>query len=147
ITPVGLYTDYPYGLAIQSDGKIIVVGSSYDANYIPAFAVVRYKSNGSVDSTFGNNGKIISHLGPFITYINGVYYGTYSDEYARSVVIQADEKIVIAGESYTYNNCYHDDYYGGVYCTRVFAMVRYNSNGSLDNTFGNNGKVTDSISL
>ena len=147
ITPVGLYSDYPIALAIQSDGKIIVVGSSSDNNYIPAYAVVRYKSNGSVDSTFGNNGKIVSHLGPFITNINGVYYGTYSDEYAKSVVIQADEKIVVAGESYTYNDCYHDDYYGGIYCTRVFAMVRYNSNGSLDNTFGNNGKVTDSVSL
>jgi uncharacterized delta-60 repeat protein len=147
ITPIGLYSDNPSGLAIQSDGKIIVVGYSQDNNYIPAFAVMRYKSNGSIDSTFGNNGKIISHIGPFITYINGIYYGTYSDEYAKSVVIQADEKIVVAGESYTYNDCYHDDYYGGVYCTRVFAMVRYNSNGSLDNTFGNNGKVIDSVSL
>ncbi|HEU5165977.1 MAG TPA: T9SS type A sorting domain-containing protein [Chitinophagaceae bacterium] len=147
ITQVGLVYDHPNGLAIQSDGKIIVVGSSSDGNYVPAYAVLRYKTNGSVDSTFGNNGIIVSHLGPFITSIDGVYYGTYSDEYAKSVVIQSDEKIVVAGESYTYNDCYHDDYYGGVYCTRVFAMVRYNSNGSLDNTFGNNGKVIDSVSL
>ena len=147
MTPVGLHDDYASGLGIQTDGKIIVVGSSTDSNYVPAFAVVRYNSNGSIDSTFGQNGKIISHLGHFISYLSGVYYGVYSDEYARSVVIQTDGKIVVAGESYTYNDCYHDDYYGGIYCSRAFAMVRYNNNGRLDSTFGSSGKVVDSISL
>jgi uncharacterized delta-60 repeat protein len=145
MTPVGLQYDFASGLAIQPDGKIVVVGGSEDTSHVTAFATVRYNSNGSVDSTFGVNGKVVSHLGHFITFLGNVYYGVYSYENAAAVAIQPDGKIVVAGNSYTHSGCY--DYYGGVYCNPAFAMTRYNSNGSLDNTFGNNGKVVDSVSL
>jgi uncharacterized delta-60 repeat protein len=59
--------------------------------------------------------------------------------------MQTDGKIVVAGNSYSSNGCY--DYYGGIYCSAAFAMVRCNSNGSIDSTFGNNGKVADSSTL
>jgi uncharacterized delta-60 repeat protein len=145
MTQVGLSNDYASGLAIQPDGKIVVVGGSYDTSNVTAFATVRYNSNGSIDSTFGTNGKIVSHLGHFITFLNNIYYGVYSYEYANSVMIQQDGKIVVAGNSYTHSGCY--DYYGGIYCNPAFAMIRYNSNGSIDSAFGNNGKVFDSLSL
>ena len=142
ITAVGPYDDYAYQSAIQSDGKIVVVGNSSDSTYVSAFAVVRYNANGGIDSSFGQNGRIVKHLGHFITYIGNTYYGQYSSEYANNILIQADGKIIVGGQSYSYTGCY--DYYGYVYCNPVFAMTRYNSNGTTDSTFGNKGKVVDS---
>src|SRR5678809_217801 len=96
-----------------------------DSNYYTgAFAVARFNSNGVVDSSFGQNGKITTHLGPFITYIGGQYYGRYADECADGVVVQPDGKIVVAGSSYTVDGCW--DYYGGIYCNPAFVMLRYN---------------------
>lgn len=145
ITPVGLTDDYAYKAAIQSDGKIVVVGTSMDSTYVSAYAVVRYNTNGGIDSSFGQNGKIVNHLGHFITYIGNTYYGQYSDEYANNILIQTDGKIIVGGQSYSHAGCY--DYYGYIYCNPVFAMTRYNSNGTTDSTFGNKGKVVDSTFL
>jgi len=145
ITAVGSFDDLVYALSIQADGKIVAVGSSSNSSYVHAFAVVRYNSNGTIDSTFGQAGKVVFHPGHFITYIGTTYYGQYSNEYANCVSIQADGKIVVGGQSYTHAGCY--DYYGYVYCNPAFAMVRYKSNGSIDSTFGTNGKIFDSVSL
>lgn len=145
MTQVGLSNDFASGLALQQDGKIIAVGGSVDTGFVVAFATVRYNSNGSIDSSFGKNGKIVSHLGHFITYIYNTYYGVYASENAVAVAVQPDQKIIVAGNSYTYTDCY--DYYGGIYCNPAFAMVRYNSDGSLDSTFGNKGKVVDSVEV
>jgi uncharacterized delta-60 repeat protein len=145
ITAVGLYDDYAYKAAIQSDGKLVVAGSSLDSTYVSAYAVVRYHTNGGIDSSFGQNGRIVTHLGHFITYIGNTYYGQYSSEYGNNIVIQTDGKIIVGGQSYSYTGCY--DYYGYVYCNPVFAMSRYNNNGSLDSSFGKNGKVVDSTFL
>ncbi len=142
ITQVGLSDDYAYKAALQSDGKIVVVGTSMDSTYVSAFAVVRYNADGVVDSSFGKNGKIVTHLGHFITYIGSTYYGQYSSESANNILIQTDGKIIVGGQSYSHTGCY--DYYGYVYCNPVFAMTRYNTNGTTDSSFGKNGKVMDS---
>jgi uncharacterized delta-60 repeat protein len=84
------------------------------------FGLVRYLSNGDQDSTFGINGRVITAIGD-------------SDEDAYSVLVQPDGKLVAAG---SYIN-------GGF---RNYALVRYNTDGSLDNNFGGNGKVTTAIS-
>lgn len=98
----------------QPDGKLIAAG--YSGFYSAAdFAVVRYSSDGIVDSSFGTNGKVTT---PF---------GTIQD-YAKCVRVQTDGKIVVAGYS---DNGNDED----------FALARYNSNGSLDSSFGINGKV------
>ena len=145
MTPVGLNYAYASGLAILPDGKFIVVGGSADSSWVTAFATVKYNSNGSIDSSFGTNGRVVSHLGHFITFLNNIYYGVYSSENANSIIIQPDGKIIVAGNSYTHSGCY--DYYGGIYCNPAFAMIRYNSNGGIDSAFGSNGKVFDSSSL
>jgi len=119
ITPVGSFIDESCAVAVQSDGKIIVGGSSYINLSNSSFALVRYNTNGALDNTFGNNGKIITSLG------NGIAKG-------NSVAIQPDGKIVVAGHSDNGSN--YD-----------FAVVRYNTNGTLDNYFGSNGKITTSI--
>ena len=110
-------------VTVQSDGKIVAVGFSWiDAKIRHVFALVRYNADGSLDSTFGINGTDTTAIGP-------------SDDRAYSVAIQSDGKIVAAGYSAI----------GAAGSPRVFALVRYNTDGSLDNTFGTNGIVKTAI--
>jgi uncharacterized delta-60 repeat protein len=114
----GQSTERGYGAAIQSDGKIIVVGSSF-IDYV-AFGVARYDKDGSLDNTFGSNGTVR-------TYLNGA---NGANDVANSVVVQTDGKIVVAGKThYLYN-------YG------QFGVARYNVNGTPDSTFGTNGTAS-----
>ncbi|MBM2837867.1 MAG: hypothetical protein HW415_492, partial [Deltaproteobacteria bacterium] len=108
--------DKAYALAIQSDGKIVVAGFTSNGG----FAVVRYNTNGSLDSTFGTGGKVTTSFG------SGTVVGF-------SLGIQADGKIVVSGGFYDGTN------YG-------FAVACYSTGGSLDTTFGTAGKVTTVIS-
>lgn len=102
---------------LQSDGKIVVAGE-YDAQGSPsAFALLRYNSNGSLDSSFGTDGVVT-------TQVENV------GSEASSVVLQPDGKIVAGGEA---TNS------GG----QGSALVRYLSNGSPDTSFGSNGIVFD----
>jgi uncharacterized delta-60 repeat protein len=82
------------------------------------FAVVRYNTDGSLDTTFDSDGKQTTDLG--------------SGAASYSVVVQSDDKIVVAGY---YNNVGNAD----------FAVVRYNADGSLDTTFDSDGKQTTAI--
>jgi uncharacterized delta-60 repeat protein len=100
--------------AIQSDGKIVVAGTVINsANGRGDFAVARYNSNGNLDTTFNGTGEVLTDV-------------AYQGGFASSVVIQSDGKIVVAGQG---------TFAGG-------AVVRYNSNGSLDTTFNGTGEVT-----
>jgi len=145
LTTISAQNNFASAVAIQPDGKIVAVGStsrtddcisgSWGYLYCPNhFTMFRFKSNGTLDSSFGENGKVTTPVGPY-------HFG-----YASSVVIQPDGKIVVAG-SYLYNLLY-DDYYGNpYYASSHFAMVRYYSNGTVDSTFGNNGLVADASDL
>lgn len=115
ITSIGT-TDTGYGVAIQTDGKIVVAGTAYNSGY--DFAVVRYNTDGSLDTTFDTDGKVTTQVG-------------LGDNQAKAVVIQSDGKIVLAGWS--------------INGPGQFAAVRYNSDGTLDSTFGAAGKVTVSV--
>lgn len=113
-------------LAIQPDGKIVVAGTSIQGND-EYFAIARCNADGSLDGSFGTDGKQITDFqfqmpdrGGFITYHNSS---------ASAVTLQPDGKILVAG--YAYNG-----YNSG------FAVARYNTNGSLDNTFSDDGKQT-----
>ncbi|HEY0677584.1 MAG TPA: T9SS type A sorting domain-containing protein [Chitinophagaceae bacterium] len=101
-------------IAIQTDGKIIVVGilSSQD----PDFAIVRFNPDGSFDNTFSNDGKLLTDFGG-------------RDE-AYAVAIQPDGKIVVAGSSAS-----------PPIWARAFALARYHPDGSLDNSFSFDGKL------
>lgn len=100
-------------VAIQNDGKIVVAG--YD--HIYSFVLVRFNSDGSLDTSFGNSGQALTNLG------GG----------ASAIAIQSDGRIVAAG--YSYNTYGYD-----------FALTRYNSNGTLDVTFGSHGAVISDVS-
>jgi uncharacterized delta-60 repeat protein len=112
IVKTDLGGDYDYGrsVAIQTDGKIVVAGENG-----PDFALARYKSNGTLDSTFDYDGKVTTN-----------FVNTYDGGY--SVVIQSDGKIIVTGASWN-----------GI--SQHFALARYNNDGSLDNAFGTSGKV------
>ncbi len=116
-TDFGTSTDRGYSVAIQSDGKIVVVGERYVPNY-NNFALARYNSDGSLDNTFDTDGKVTTDVS-----------GSGVEDLAYSVALQSDGNIVVAGYSYS----------GGGWNS---ALVRYNTNGSLDNTFGTGGIVT-----
>ena len=113
-TAIGNTDDEGYSVAVQNNGKIVVTGiSSNGSDY--DFAVVRYNSDGNLDNTFGSGGKVTTAVGS-------------NDDVGQSVAIQGDNKIVVAG--YSYNGADND-----------FALVRYNTNGSLDTAFSNNSKI------
>jgi uncharacterized delta-60 repeat protein len=100
------------GLALQSDGKILVLGNVSNPN--ENLALARFNTDGSLDTGFGDNGILITDFG--------------EDENGNGLLIQADGKIVVVGES------------AGTEDSDVL-LIRYNSDGSLDDTFGVNGKV------
>jgi uncharacterized delta-60 repeat protein len=120
MTHIGPTHDWAESVAIQSDGKIVVVGYSRDDISNRYFTLVRYNSDGSLDTGFGSGGKVTTSVGVGL-----------QDE-AYSVAIQSDGKIVVTGHSTISANF-------------VTALVRYNSNGSLDASFGSGGKVTTLI--
>ncbi|MEO5891073.1 MAG: delta-60 repeat domain-containing protein, partial [Ferruginibacter sp.] len=96
--------------ALQPDGKIVIAGVAGNNSFVTE----RLKSNGTPDSSFGT-------YGIKVTEFNGA-------SFARSVVIQSDGKIVVAGHTADNSKAY-------------FAVVRYNPNGSNDNSFNGNGKA------
>ena len=89
---------------MQANGKIVTVGYAYD-NGNPMFALARYNTDGSLDTTgFGTNGIVNTKIG--------------NQSWANAVAIQTDGKIVVAG--------YSDD--GSHY---KFTLARYTTAGVL----------------
>lgn len=119
-TSVGPAMDQGRAVHLQPDGKIILSGGAQNGTDWD-FAVVRYNTNGSLDSSFGANGKVITPVG-------------IDNDMGFSGFLQPDGKIVVAGDSYNATN--YD-----------FGLIRYNPNGSLDNSFGTGGIVTTNVSV
>ncbi len=113
---IGSGYDGANAIAIQPDGKIVVAGEAVvGAN--TDFAVMRFNSNGSLDTTFDTDGIVTTEV--------SVY------DYVKSMVLQSDGKIVLAGYAFTGMN--------------DFALARYNTDGSLDTTFDGDGKLLTAI--
>ena len=120
MTDLNRSTDLANAVAIQSDGKLVVVGQTYKNNDYSDedFAVTRYNTDGTLDNTFGRGGKVRTDF-PGLAAV------------PSAVVIQPDGKIVVAGGAFP-----QFTFAGN------FEVVRYNPNGSLDRSFGNGGIVT-----
>jgi len=109
------------GVAIQADGKIVVVGhttiptSPPTPRLPPTFALTRYDSRGNLDASFGVGGRVSGN-------VNGRAY---------AVAIQPDGKIVVAGE-FTFDSSNGSDF-------GDFTVARFNANGNLDLGFGGSG--------
>jgi len=116
-TPIGDGWERAYDVAIQPDGKIIVVGEDRPGGdgTAPHFVVVRYGSDGSLDESFGTGGIVTTFLG--------------DESIARALALQEDGKIVVVGQITQAGYDY-------------FGIARYTTTGSLDTTdFGPDGYV------
>jgi uncharacterized delta-60 repeat protein len=111
ITDIGAATaDVGNAVAVQPDGKILVVGTS-GADIL----ILRYNVNGSLDSFFGGGGKIVTNVA--------------SSDNGSSIALQNDGKILVAGSAF-------------VGADANFALLRFNSDGSPDTTFSGDGRHT-----
>jgi uncharacterized delta-60 repeat protein len=118
------FLNSPNDVALQADGKIVVVGNAQSADgTVSEFAVARFNANGTLDSSFGTGGRVTTN---FV----GVMPGGVSNP-ANSVLIQADGKILVGGRA---SQCPRR-------CPTQSALARYNANGSLDSSFGSGGTV------
>jgi uncharacterized delta-60 repeat protein len=107
-------------MALQNDGNIVVAGYvSYfvGTQRIDEFALARYNSDGSLDGSFGAGGLVVSNSG----------------SHATGIALQADGRIVAVGST-------------AFGAGSLFRVVRYNTGGTLDSSFGSGGTVTTSFS-
>jgi uncharacterized delta-60 repeat protein len=101
------------GVAEQVDGKIVVAGNAYQV-----VVLLRFNRNGSLDTSFNDVGALI------------VPHGNADVDYSESgLVIQPDGKLVVATSNFV-----------GVSSKLEFTAIRVNPNGTMDATFGVNGK-------
>jgi uncharacterized delta-60 repeat protein len=116
ITSIGSADDFCQAAALQSDGKIVLAGFSVVSGTNADFAMVRFDADGTIDNTFGSGGKVtLDFMG--------------DDDRCSAIAIQPDGKILLAG--YCFNGAELD-----------FALARFNSDGSPDNSFSSDGKVS-----
>jgi uncharacterized delta-60 repeat protein len=100
-------------VALQTDGKIVVAGTASDGEGNHRdLALARFNPNGTLDSSFGS---VIADFG--------------EEEETSALLLQKDGKIVLVGNMSNGTDS-------------QFLLVRYNPDGSLDTSFGSNGKVT-----
>ena len=112
-------TCYITDLAIQPDGKILVSGGTYVEPGYPHFTVARYNKNGSIDTSFGTGGLAIT-----------LFPANSGGDLAQAdKVMLWNDKIIAAGYNDVSSFYNHSD----------LALVSYNTNGTLDSSFGNNG--------
>jgi len=133
----GILYDEPYALAVQKDGKIIAVGVRYSDG--SRFALARWDVHGQLDPTFGDHGVVSTVFPPNV----GGELGVQPD-FASSVVIQKDGKILAVGYHTGNPTSQEIDnalYYGD------WGIIRYNADGSLDYSFGKDGKQSISFGL
>ena len=109
--------DYCYSMGVQSNGKIVLAGQNVKSSSDSRFALSRYNTNGSLDTTFSGDGKVVSNPNP------GVPDPIYG------LVIQSNGKLVVAGMT-------------GNSGSQDLILARYNPNGSPDKTFSGNGWLT-----
>jgi uncharacterized delta-60 repeat protein len=113
--------DSAHGVAIQLDGKLVVVGDTCHSG-ICDLAMARYLPSGGLDATFSGDGKVVTDI------------GGGRDNGARAVAIQPDGKIVVIG-------------YGWSQQKSDFVFYRYNTHGILDTTFSGDGMAIGNFGL
>jgi uncharacterized delta-60 repeat protein len=134
-TEVGAYNTGT-AIALQTDGKIVVSGVAHTNSTNNHFSLSRLQSSGAMDTTFGSGGSVVTFVA--VPPESDISYG---------VVVQADGKVVVVGESTTARtNTF--PYPGFVSLANVnFAAVRYTAAGVLDTSFGSSGMVTTDVNL
>jgi uncharacterized delta-60 repeat protein len=113
-TSVGASSSYIHSIELLPDGRILAGGTASNGTDAD-FALARYNTDGSLDTSFDGDGKVLTPVGS-------------GEEALREIVVQPDGRIVAVGSS---NNGTNAD----------FSFVRWNIDGSVDTTFGTNGKT------
>lgn len=120
-----VFTSFGYGadtgraVAVQADGKLVVAGfgETSESSGDWSILLVRYNTDDTLDATFGIDGKVITDV------------PGYTGETANAVKIQADGRIVVGG-------------FGNSGANRHFLVLRYNADGTPDNSFSGDGLAT-----
>ncbi len=110
-------------LFIDPNGNFVLAGFAGDGGTIDNFAVTRLTSDGLVDNTFANQGRSLVDFSPVVG----------PNDSAAAVVVMPDGKLVVAGTS------------SSPFFTSTGVIARYNSDGSLDPTFGSGGLISSSL--
>lgn len=170
ITDIVSNDDFAFSVISQNEDKILVLGKSTNSSS-DNFCIIRFNSDGTLDQTFGNNGKIVTEIAnsgnlyDIKIQNDGKIIGVYNDinvvlfrfnadgtpdlsfadqgkiiidfpEYeinAITLTIQNDDKIIVAGNSLIVTDVY------------ASAIMRYNYDGSIDNSFGNSGLIINNL--
>jgi uncharacterized delta-60 repeat protein len=125
-TDLGSTDDQATSMVVQPDGKVVLAGYTHPSPGVVA-ALVRYNANGSLDTSFGSGGKLVTAIR--VSYDTGVALQSQPD---------GSFKLIIAGQSPTT--------VGSTITYPLFA-VRLNANGTLDSGFGAGGEVTTLVGL
>ncbi len=115
VADLGASESYAYGAEIQPDGKIIAVGFAIYGNV--NMAIARFTASGELDASFSSDGVQLTDY-------------TIGEDKFWDVLIQPDNKILAVGHTADLADI-------------NFAAVRYNPDGSLDNSFGTGGRMSD----
>ena len=105
-------------VAVQPGGKVVVAGWA-NASGTTDFALARYRPDGRLDPTFGGDGRVLTN------------FGAGSTDQAEAVELLPDGRIVVAGRTLSATSAASD-----------FALARYRTNGTLDPSFGGDGRIT-----
>ncbi len=111
--------DRASGVALQQDGKLLVTGSGRNSSFNRDFLLLRYNTDGSLDTNFNGTGVVLTDFSASI-------------DLAQAVAVQADGKILVGGIASV-----------GNYST--FGLARYLSNGVPDSGFNSTGKITTAL--
>ncbi len=103
-------------VAVQPDGKIIAAVNSLTSNFTNDFTLVRYNSNGNIDTSFGTNGILYADVGG-------------KNDIVPTVLLQADGKIILVGQSRNARD------------RNIISIFRFNSDGTTDTSFGTSGDL------
>jgi uncharacterized delta-60 repeat protein len=114
--------DIANAVALQSDGKIVAAGRTETPGHLGTFAVARYNSDGTLDTTFSGDGKLRTNF-------------TDLNDEAKDIAIQSDGKIVVAGGAAMFSHT----------AESAFALARYQTDGTLDSSFDGDGKLVSNF--
>ena len=107
-------------IAVQPDGRVVIAGVASGSGANPDLLVMRFAANGAPDTTFNGSGRVLTNIGV--------------DDAANALALQADGRIVVAGQAFTTGSGNRD-----------FVVARYAANGTPDATFGDGGVRTFAI--
>ena len=112
-TDLGTDYEFPNCVTLQRDGKILAAGRKADG-FVSDIAMVRYHTDGQLDTFFGEHGIVTTNL--------------REEDEAFAIAVQPDQQIILAG-------------FASISASGDFALVRYNPDGTPDKLFGIGGKV------